>query len=197
MPNTKDRIIETAFKLFLTRGYSVGINEIINKSDTSKGTFYHYFKSKEKLFVEIIDKFFFGSAEYESIACAKDKSFKDKLLSIVKFSYKPFNAISESIPETDGLNYLSIMAEYPKHSILKEKRLEKFKESTNFLEKIIKEAQQNGSIRRTIDAHILSIHFFTLIDGTILDAIMMFNSVKEAEKACIKAVEQFTDILAV
>jgi len=46
----RDRILETAGKLFCKHGYqSVGINEIIKKSGTAKASFYNHFPSKEKL----------------------------------------------------------------------------------------------------------------------------------------------------
>jgi AcrR family transcriptional regulator len=49
-PNAKDRILETASELFHQRGYSeVGVNEIIDKADTAKATFYQHFPSKELL----------------------------------------------------------------------------------------------------------------------------------------------------
>ena len=49
-PNAKDRILDTAGKLFHQRGYSeVGINEIIDKAETAKATFYQHFPSKELL----------------------------------------------------------------------------------------------------------------------------------------------------
>lgn len=49
-PKAKERILETAAELFAERGYgSVGINEIIEKSETAKASFYHHFPSKENL----------------------------------------------------------------------------------------------------------------------------------------------------
>ncbi len=49
-PNAKERILETAGSLFHSRGYSeVGINEIIEKADTAKASFYQHFPSKEAL----------------------------------------------------------------------------------------------------------------------------------------------------
>ena len=49
-PDAKKRILTTASDLFHRRGYSeVGINEIIEKSETAKATFYHHFPSKEAL----------------------------------------------------------------------------------------------------------------------------------------------------
>ncbi len=48
--DAKRRILDTAARLFVERGYSeVGINEIIEKSETAKATFYHHFPSKEAL----------------------------------------------------------------------------------------------------------------------------------------------------
>lgn len=49
-PNAKERILETAAALFHQRGYSeVGINEIIEKAETAKASFYQHFPSKESL----------------------------------------------------------------------------------------------------------------------------------------------------
>ena len=46
----KDKIVKTAINLFIKKGYAnSSINEIIKKSCISKGTFYHYFSSKENL----------------------------------------------------------------------------------------------------------------------------------------------------
>lgn len=48
--NAKQRILDTASKLFTERGFlSVGINEIIQKSETAKASFYQHYKSKDLL----------------------------------------------------------------------------------------------------------------------------------------------------
>lgn len=49
-PNARERILETAGRLFFEKGYSgVGINEIIEKAGTAKASFYQYYPSKESL----------------------------------------------------------------------------------------------------------------------------------------------------
>lgn len=49
-PKAKERILETAAQLFHERGYSeVGVNEIIDRAETAKATFYQHFPSKESL----------------------------------------------------------------------------------------------------------------------------------------------------
>ena len=48
--NTKGRIISAAWKLFYDQGYqNTTVDEIVEVSKTSKGSFYHYFKSKDSL----------------------------------------------------------------------------------------------------------------------------------------------------
>lgn len=48
--NTKGRIIESAWELFYEQGYeNTTIDDIVEHSETSKGSFYHYFDSKDAL----------------------------------------------------------------------------------------------------------------------------------------------------
>ena len=46
----KNRIIDAAWELFHDKGYSsTTVDDIISRSDTSKGSFYYYFASKDEL----------------------------------------------------------------------------------------------------------------------------------------------------
>ena len=48
--NTKGKIIEAAWELFYEQGYDdTTVEEIIERSGTSKGSFYHYFDGKDAL----------------------------------------------------------------------------------------------------------------------------------------------------
>lgn len=48
--NTKVKIVDAAWKLFYEQGYDdTTIDDIVSESNTSKGTFYHYFQSKDSL----------------------------------------------------------------------------------------------------------------------------------------------------
>ena len=48
--NTKGKIINAAWDLFYEQGYeNTTVEEIIEKSKTSKGSFYHYFEGKDAL----------------------------------------------------------------------------------------------------------------------------------------------------
>lgn len=46
--DVKDHILDTAQRIMGSRGFSaVGLNEILTSSGVPKGSFYHYFGSKE------------------------------------------------------------------------------------------------------------------------------------------------------
>lgn len=54
--DTRDRIVRSAARLFLTRSYrSVGIADLCTAADVRKGSFYHYFPSKTDLAKAVVD----------------------------------------------------------------------------------------------------------------------------------------------
>jgi TetR/AcrR family transcriptional regulator len=56
---TRERILKVAMKEFIMRGYEgARIDTIVAKSKISKNLVYHYFKSKEALFIEVMERTF-------------------------------------------------------------------------------------------------------------------------------------------
>ena len=55
---SKQKIIETAMRLFHTQGvHKTGIDQILRESGTGKGQFYHYFDSKDDLVHQVMQYF--------------------------------------------------------------------------------------------------------------------------------------------
>ena len=56
--NTKGRIISAAWKLFYEQGYeNTTVEDIVFESETSKGSFYHYFDGKDALLATLANVF--------------------------------------------------------------------------------------------------------------------------------------------
>ena len=54
----KKHIVQTALRLFSTRGYaSTSIDEILKETGCGRGSLYHYFPSKEELGYAVIDEY--------------------------------------------------------------------------------------------------------------------------------------------
>ena len=78
--NTRGRIVSAAWKLFYEQGYeNTTVEEIIEDSHTSKGSFYHYFDGKDALLSTLSYLF---DEKYEELMDIMDPSMSamDKLL---------------------------------------------------------------------------------------------------------------------
>lgn len=94
---TKSRIVSAAWKLFYRYGYdSTTIDDIIEQSDTSKGSFYHYFKSKDALLSSLSYLF---DEKYEELmdSMPKELNAKEKL---VLMNQELFLMIENTVPVT-------------------------------------------------------------------------------------------------
>ena len=56
--NTKDKIIESTFKLLLEKGFlEVSLADIVNESDVGYGSVYYYFDDKDQLVQSVLNKY--------------------------------------------------------------------------------------------------------------------------------------------
>jgi TetR/AcrR family transcriptional repressor of nem operon len=61
---TKTLLLDTGKRIFLERGYNnSGIEAILQAADVPKGSFYHYFRSKEDFGLQVLDHFAQGASE--------------------------------------------------------------------------------------------------------------------------------------
>ncbi len=93
--NTKNKIIDAAWKLFYEQGYDdTTVEEIVEVSQTSKGSFYHYFDGKDALLESLSDLF---DNQYEQVVPLLHDSMNsfDKLIFLNK---ELFDMIDHRIP---------------------------------------------------------------------------------------------------
>ena len=78
--NTRSRIVSAAWKLFYEQGYDdTTVEEIVEESGTSKGSFYHYFSGKDALLSSLSDLF---DDKYQELIPTLDENMDsfDKLM---------------------------------------------------------------------------------------------------------------------
>ena len=57
--DTRQHILDTGSRIIAGKGFScVGLNEILQAAEVPKGSFYHYFKSKEQFGQALLEDFF-------------------------------------------------------------------------------------------------------------------------------------------
>ena len=92
--NTKGRIVSAAWKLFYEQGYDhTTVDEIIELSHTSKGSFYHYFEGKDALLSSLSYLF---DEKYEELASNLDPDM-DSLDQLLYLNRELFSMIENSI----------------------------------------------------------------------------------------------------
>jgi AcrR family transcriptional regulator len=111
--NTRQRILDTAIRLFFEQGYlATGINQIIKEAGACKSSFYSHFLSKEDLCLEYIKTSHDRWMALLGEEINRQKNAYERLMAIFTFienwmnkcSYRGCGLmnISSEIPETNG-----------------------------------------------------------------------------------------------
>ncbi len=135
--NTKGKIINAAWDLFYEQGYDyTTVEEIIEKSGTSKGSFYHYFEGKDALLGSLSYIF---DEEYEKLQNTLPEGSFEKLL----YLNRELFAVIEDRIDIELLTRLystQLITKGEKH-LLDNKRL-----YYKLLRKIVTEGQKNREL---------------------------------------------------
>ena len=88
----KQELLNIAYDMFLTRGYeNTSVDEIIEKAQIAKGTYYYHFQSKEQMLEEVIDMMINNEVEMAKQIITMDISVPQKIVGILT-SIKPTEA---------------------------------------------------------------------------------------------------------
>jgi TetR/AcrR family transcriptional regulator, transcriptional repressor for nem operon len=87
MEDSRNYILQTAFKLFLEKSYkAVTFQELMEKTGFSKGAFFHYFKNKQEIFEAVIDLYVaqFATVDFTRLSQTNLRNFLDNYFAEVK-----------------------------------------------------------------------------------------------------------------
>jgi AcrR family transcriptional regulator len=84
----RTELIDIAEQLFIKKGYEhTAVSDIVKKANVAQGTFYYYFKSKEEILDNIIERYIAYSVEgLSKIANEKGPNAVEKLVNYFLFS---------------------------------------------------------------------------------------------------------------
>lgn len=144
--NTKGRIVSAAWKLFYEQGYDdTTVEDIIFESETSKGSFYHYFEGKDALLGTLAMIF---DEKYEELKAAMDPdmSAADKLIDI---NHELFTMIdnSVSVELLSRLFSTQLVTKGEKHLLNRNRTYFKL------VQQIVREGQSKGELRTDMSAN--------------------------------------------
>lgn len=175
--DTKSRIMETAFKLFLQKGFAdVSLNEIIRESDITTGGFYYHFDSKDTLLVEVIKRYIFNyfSSVIEQIKDFEgtpEEKFRTVILNIVGDD-STINETTQLVESAEKIDYrvlhLLLFEGVQKYDIIAEHYTAFYYDLLDFNKEVINEGIAQGVIRDDIDITELALLVQTVMVGTVI-----------------------------
>lgn len=160
--DAKDRILQSAYDLFAQNGYEhTTVENIIEASGYSKGTFYHYFAAKEELLLAWLTTFddnytdWFNSLDKEMSAIEKLTELNRHILDRIEFNSE--------------LTYVATV--FAAQITTSSERLlaKKNRNFVRILHTIIKEGQESGELRNDISFSELGKIYITLQNGAIYE----------------------------
>lgn len=138
--NTKGRIISAAWKLFYEQGYeNTTVEDIVFESETSKGSFYHYFEGKDALLGTLANVF---DEKYEALRPTMDPAM-DAVAKLTYLNHELFAMIDDSV-SMDLLSRLlstQLLARGEKHL------LDRNRVYFRLLRQLVAEGQRSGQLR--------------------------------------------------
>lgn len=138
---TKSKIVSAAWKLFYENGFeNTTVDEIVELSGTSKGSFYHYFESKDSLVGSLAYLFDEKYQELEKLI-----EYRKSSLDTMLFLTKELCMMIENTIDIDLLSRL-----YAQQLIKKGKKelLDQNRDYYRLLKKIVQKGQDSGEITR-------------------------------------------------
>jgi len=158
--NTKQKIVNAAWKLFYEQGYDdTTVEDIVFESETSKGSFYHYFESKDALMGTLADVF---DEKYDELKTTMDPDMhaKDKLIFM---NHELFTMIDEKVSPEIMSRLLSTQLTVKGTKSLLNKNRSYFK----VVSQVVRSGQEKKELRTDISANEI-IHVYAMFERALM-----------------------------
>lgn len=144
--NTKGRIVAAAWRLFYEQGYdNTTIEDILLESETSKGSFYHYFEGKDALLGSLSMVF---DEKYDALREAMDPEM-NSFDALVFLNHELFQMIDNSV----SLELLARLLSTQLVTRGERHLLDRNRTYFRLLHEIVRRGQERGELRGDIPAN--------------------------------------------
>lgn len=174
---TRKKIIDTALRLFLERGYEgASMNAISAESGITKGGIYHYFESKEHLFrvalqsiTAQMDKW--SSRQFRSVSTAED--LIGAVLGSIKSMRDAFSGIVREDHEKHPYSFLEVLISAARRDEgVRREMAAIYSQARDNMKALLLEARDRGEIRGEIDCDALALEINALMEGVMLLGVL-------------------------
>lgn len=163
----KDLLLEAAFQLIRSKGYTATrIDEICELAGVTKGTFFHYFETKEALAVAAAQHWSLVTGEFfKSAPFHNQKDPLDRFLSYIDFRKEILHG---KIPEFTCLVGTMVQEAYDTHPEIRKACKDSIFGHAETLEKDIEEAKRRYAPKAKWSVKSLALHTQAVIQGSFI-----------------------------
>ncbi|GAA1538564.1 TetR/AcrR family transcriptional regulator [Streptomyces albidochromogenes] len=178
----RDRLIDATGELMQRRGYSsLGVAEICAKAEVKKGSFYHFFESKQALTVEAVNAYWNAERSYWTTELTATGPALDRLRRLLDTMAQLQRRTKETSGTVDGCLLGNLALELSTQEPAVQARLEEiFDEQIALVAATLNDAADEGTIpheratattARAVVAHLEGLVMFAKLrnDPTVLD----------------------------
>jgi AcrR family transcriptional regulator len=185
MNDSKEHIIKVACKLFLQKSFKeVTMQELVKSTGLSKGAFYHYFESKEHLFLSVVEFFYTAVIKLHYEEYSRESFYKfyhGYAEEIKRFSEVYHNLFISDVPEEEiSMNYFILVFDaikiFPEY---KARMVEEQHKEMKIWTDVINNARRKGEIKSVMSDEQITQLFLFLSDGMAMHMIMEGVKIKE------------------
>ena len=168
--DAKQKLTDSAIELFHSRSYAaVGVNELCQHSGVKKGSFYHFFPSKQDLTLAVLevlgDQF---ERRLSGMALKKDMPFAEKFQHMMELSYQHQQAITDNTGHMPGCPIGNLAVELStQDEVIRLKVQHIFESFISNFERALSEAVGSGELPQ-MDIHLTAQSLLAYMEGTIL-----------------------------
>ena len=102
----KEELIRIAYTKFLEKGYEqTSVDEIIGEAQIAKGTYYHYFQSKEQMLEHVVDMMLQKGSQRAAKVLDSDLPMQEKIVGIM-LAFRPMEdelVIQDTLNKSENL----------------------------------------------------------------------------------------------
>lgn len=158
--SVKSRIVSAAWQLFYEKGYNATtVDDIIDLSGTSKGSFYYYFSTKDELLNTLS---LMLDDRYEELE-AQIEDTKDSFEKLLFLNYQAHSMIEETVSLDLLASLYSTQLVSERHSHLLDQNRKYYK----LLNRIVEEGQKRGELRSDMPGSEI-VHYYAMCERALV-----------------------------
>src|SRR6188474_2457999 len=162
---TRTKILDSAIQLFSTRGFNAAsVDDICEEAGISKGAFYHHFKSKQLLFLALLDGWL--QVIDSAIEASKDKTAPETFMQMTGAFPFIFETAGDNLPM-----FLEFWLQASREKNIWEASVSPYRRYHKYFTSLIKKGVEEGSFVE-VDPELTSRMIVSTAMGLLLQSLL-------------------------